>query len=926
MVDNKKLNKEQLEAIQHKSGSLLIIAGAGTGKTTVITERVKWLIAEGLALPDEILALTFTEKAAAEMQDRIDEIMPLGYSQVQIGTFHSFCERFLRDEGISIGLDYSFDLLTEVDAVSLFKKHLYDFSLDYYRPLGNPNKFIEAILDHLSHLKDEDISAQEYLEWAKGQPENYLELANIYKEWDKTKADNSVLEFADLIYYTLQVLRDRPQIAQKYQKLYKYILVDEYQDTNYSQNQILDILAIKHQNLNVVGDDDQAIYRFRGAAVGNLLDFSRKYPVSKTVVLTQNYRSSQNILDAAYKLVSHNNPDRLEIKAKVNKKLVSISKKDGVMEFQRFSNAENEAEWVSSQILKLKLEYKDITILVRSNSQAEVFVKTLERAGVPVQFLGPAQLFAQAEIKDLIAFLKVADNPHDDLSLYRIVAMDIWKIDKNILADLFAKTRHTGKTFFEICSESDHKGIKQVIGLLTSAIIKIPSETAGSILYSFLQESGVLKSLVDPNTPLSDLQAKNIAKFFTRIKKFENSRDGSVHMVVDWIDLNLQLGESPMASVDSDWRQNNMVNVMTIHSAKGLEFECVFMVGLVMDRFPSRNRASQLPIPAELIKESMPEIDFHLQEERRLFYVGMTRAKTHLYLTASEFYGEAKRAKKVSLFVGETGVSSQESVINTEKKNSDLYQKNQKPKTNSYHLAPISYLSYSHIGSFEECPVHYKAKYILGLSEPATAMTTFGIAIHNALKSYFLNPDQDLISLYHKFWKDEGFINKNQKLKLKKEGEKYLRNFLTNSPYAKQVPKLLEYEFRSPVSSDLKIGGRIDRVDVWPNKIVEIVDYKTGAKMPEQKEVDKNLQLSFYALAADSIQALPFLNIPIEKIKLTLIYLKFNQAISTYRTQSDLNKAREEILKIRDEIQTSNFVCTGHFCDTCAFKMLCDKK
>ena len=303
-----------------------------------------------------------------------------------------------------------------------------------------------------------------------------------------------------------------------------------------------------------------------------------------------------------------------------------------------------------------------------------------------MQFLGPAQLFAQAEIKDLIAFLKVADNPHDDLSLYRIVAMDIWKIDKNILADLFAKTRHTGKTFFEICSESDHKGIKQVIGLLTSAIIKIPSETAGSILYSFLQESGVLKSLVDPNTPLSDLQAKNIAKFFTRIKKFENSRDGSVHMVVDWIDLNLQLGESPMASVDSDWRQNNMVNVMTIHSAKGLEFECVFMVGLVMDRFPSRNRASQLPIPAELIKESMPEIDFHLQEERRLFYVGMTRAKTHLYLTASEFYGEAKRAKKVSIFVTETGVSSQESVINT-KRIIMIYIKIQKPK-----LTPISRL------------------------------------------------------------------------------------------------------------------------------------------------------------------------------------------------------------------------------------------
>lgn len=914
---DKVLNTDQLKAVKHQDGPLLIIAGAGTGKTTVVTERVKYLIENKLALPSEILCLTFTEKAASEMQGRIDEIMALGYNQVEIGTFHSFCERFLRDEGLAIGLDYDFNLLTEIDAVALFQKYLFDFTLDYYRPLGNPHKFIEAILDHLSHLKDEDISADEYLVWAKTQPVNYLELAGIYTAWDKIKADNSALEFADLIYYTLQVLRKRPEIAKKYQHKYKYILVDEYQDTNYAQNQILDLLAGSHQNLNVVGDDDQAIYRFRGAAVGNLLDFVKKYPKTKTVVLTQNYRSAQNILDAAYQLITHNNPDRLEVKAKVNKKLVSLSKTPGVVEFQKFSTAEDESEWIARQITNDKSqmtnkEFKDFAILVRSNAQAEVFVKTLERAGIPVQFLGPAQLFAQPEIKDLIAFLRVVDNPHDNISLYRVLAMDFWQIDKNILTDLFAKTRHEGKTFFEICQETDNSRIKPVMDYLKIAIGKASHETAGAILYEFLIESGIFKSLTN------DLFAQNIAKFFNRIKKFENSRDGSVRMAVDWIDLNLQLGESPMASIDSDWRQNNAVNVMTIHSAKGLEFASVFMVGLVMDRFPSRNRASQLPIPVELIKENMPEIDFHFQEERRLFYVGMTRAKTHLYLTASEFYGEAKRAKKVSIFVTETGVSSQELVASSEKNNFDLYQKNQKSKTNSYHLTPISYLSYSHISSFEECPMHYKAKYILGLSEPATAMTTLGVAVHNALKSYFSAPNQDLIELYRKYWKDEGFLNKTQRLELKKEGEKYLREFLAKSPYAKHSPELLEYEFRSPISSDLKIGGRIDRVDVWPDGTVEIVDYKTGAKLPEQKDVDKNLQLSFYALAAKDLKMG-------DKIKLTLIYLKFNQAISTDRTQSDLEKVREQILKIRDEIQNSDFACTGHFCDSCAFKMLCDR-
>ena len=889
----KTLNPQQLEAIQHQTGPLLVIAGAGTGKTTVITERIKYLLSHGLALPNEILALTFTEKAATEMQDRLDEVMPLGYSKMFIGTFHSFCEQFLRDNGINIGLDYEFDLLTEVDAVALFKKNIYKFNLDYYRPLGNPHKFIEAILKHFSRLKDENVTTDEYLKFVKDQ--NDIELANLYKSWEQIKADNSAMEFADLIYYTLHILNNRPQIAKKYQENFKYILVDEYQDTNYAQNKILEILASKHRNINVVADDDQAVYRFRGAAVGNVLSFLDIYKDVKTVVLTRNYRSGQKILDAAYKLISNNNPDRLEVKANIDKKLIALSgKPEGEVSFQKFSRGEDEADWIASQIHD---NFKNYAILVRSNSQAEPFVKALERAGIPVQFLGPAQLFVQPEIKDLIAILRAIDNPDDDISLYRVLTMDIWQIDKNELVNLFSKTRHTGKTLFEICSDLD----LSAISFLKSAIQKSSNSSAGQILYDFLVDTKILMTIEDDN------KAKNIAKFFKRVKSFEDARDASVRSVVDWIDLNMQMGESPAASVDSDWRQNDAVNILTVHSAKGLEFDTVFMTNLVMDRFPSRNRSEQLPIPQELIKEKMPELDFHLQEERRLFYVGMTRAKSKLCLTASDYYGETKRAKKVSLFVGETGASIQE--LGDSPKNNQL--NHQKPKTSSSQLAPISSLSYSHIASFNECPAHYRAKYILGIPEPATAMTTLGTAVHKALNSD--NP----LETYRKTWKDVGFLDPVQCKKTKQFGEDLLIKYLSDEKYSKHPSKFTEHQFSIPIANDLKITGRMDRVDVWEDGTVEIIDYKTG-KPVEQKDVDNNLQLSFYALASEA------LNLG-QKVKLTLYFLQTGQALSTIRNSAQLDKAREKILKIRDEIQSSDFACTGFYCSSCAYKMLCDK-
>ena len=362
---DKKLNKQQLEAIEHGEGPLLIIAGAGTGKTTVVTERVKWLIGQSRVKPAEILALTFTEKAAREMEERIDVALPYGYTQMWVLTFHSFCDRVLRDDGLHVGWDTDFTLLGEADAIALFRKHIFKFDLDYFRPLGNPNKFIEGILQHFSRLADEDVVPGEYLKWAqkfsgdKLEKQKWQELARVYQQWSELKIKEGVLEFGDLITYTLQLFRQRPNVLAKYQQQFKYILVDEFQDTNYAQNQLVILLAQSRKNLTVVADDDQAIYRWRGAAVSNVIQFRKIYPRAKLVTLVQNYRSTQEILNRAYDLIQHNNPDRLEVKEKIDKKLVAVRHIKGEpVQFLHADRVENEADAIVRQILDLRLQKK----------------------------------------------------------------------------------------------------------------------------------------------------------------------------------------------------------------------------------------------------------------------------------------------------------------------------------------------------------------------------------------------------------------------------------------------------------------------------------------------------------------------------------------------------------------------------------------
>lgn len=984
----KVLNSEQIAAIEHGEGPLLIIAGAGTGKTTVVTERIKYLITEKNVSPSEILALTFTEKATREMQVRVDEALPLSFGNMWISTYHSFGDRILRDEGLNIGINPNYRLMTEAESISLFRKNLFKFELDYFRPLGNPTKFIDAMLKHFSRLKDEDVGPEEYLEWVKTQRaddsgqarmtdedeiKKYKELVRVYKQYEEIKQKEGLFDFGDLIGQVLKLFRARPKILAQYRDKFKFILVDEFQDTNYSQYELIKLLSPPPaSNLTVVGDDNQSIYRFRGAAISNILQFEKDYPKAKTIVLNKNYRSSQTILDTSYKLIKNNDPDTLEATMGISKKLIKTREvEESEVEFILADRVENEAELVAKKIQELttagssqstvdSYSYKDFAILVRANAHADPFITALARAGIPYQFLGPGMLFRQPEIKDLIAYLSVLVNFEDSVATYRLLSMDLFAISGRELAGLINFSKKNNLSVFETCekisenllkirenqnfnlSEKTVETVAKLVKMVHRHMEAMKKDSAGKVLYYFLEDTGMIKSLIDFKTVKDEKRAANIAKFFDKLKTYEvdHKDDASVYAVLDFINLSMELGESPLAA-DTDWTENDAVNILTVHSAKGLEFPVVFLVNLVSQRFPTTERREVIPISEDLIKEILPKGDFHLEEERRLFYVGMTRAKDKLYLTAANFYGEGKREKKISQFVVEAlGPSFTKATAGEGKSNQlsifDFKPVIEEPKlmSNPYDLTPITYLSYSQIETFNTCPLQYKYRCILRIPTPPSAALSFGDTIHQTMRDFYQraiagqNPTkEDLLKILDENWSPLGYPSKAHEERYKEEGKKILSEFFAKSYNPKSLPLTLEQVFSIKVSPMLKVGGRIDRIDKTENGI-EIIDYKTG-KSPTQKDVEKDLQMTIYAMAAVDgtltymgvLQQVP----KAEEVKVSFYFFDNQGKISSFRKKEDFETVKCELIKKAEEISKSDFSPTpGKHCDFCEFKLICE--
>lgn len=951
----KTLNPKQKEAVEFGNGPLLIIAGAGTGKTTVITERIRHLIVDRETPPESVLALTFTDKASFEMQERIDVLLPYGYTNLWIHTFHSFCDRILRDDAHSIGLDPNYTLISESEAILLMRQNIFNLGLKTFRPLGNPTKFLDALLTHFARLKDEDVSPEDYLKWAKNEPESdetsqYIELATAYKGYEELKIKNSFMDFADLISNTLLLLRSRPHILKKYQTQFKFILVDEFQDTNYAQNELAILLAGDDHNITVVADDDQSIYRFRGAAVSNVLQFKKNFPEAHIVTLTDNYRSTQNILDASYSLIQGNNPNRLEIVEGIDKKLKSHSKSlKKPIELIHETRAEDEADAIARKILELSKTYsfKDIAILVRANNHAQLITTALQRHKIPFQFLGPGHLFQQDEVKDLIAYIMFLNNLSDTVSLFRVISMDIFGIPSVELNFLLNFSKKKNLTLFESFYFMDQPFLKpetkekltKFKEMVERHIDRSKKEKAGQILYYFLIDSGIFETLAKTDTAKEERRVQNIAKFFDRIKNFESEKENStIFTVADWLSLMLTMGDSPTAA-DIDMRDSDAVSILTVHASKGLEFDVVFLVNLVNDRFPSRERNEKIPLPTGILREDLQEnIDFHTQEERRLFYVGITRARKRLFFTAADYYGTGKRIKKLSPFIFEALPdlkTKKEQALKVQQLSltevlSVYTEKEEYVERTTPHK--VGYITYSNLQMFDICPLHYKAKVIFNIPTPTASVQSFGIAMHNTLQKFYERikaGDKPQISklqeLLKNEWISDGFDSKAYEQERKIQGERMLNEFYkTNFPndVPLTTPLGLEMPFNFTLKNNVKVFGKIDRIDVISTGI-EIIDYKTGEDNPKA-EKSHELQLAMYALAATCVKD-PILNKKPDEITLSLYFLEGNTKKSMTFTKEDLEKFENELVSKIEEMEKSDFKCSKNvLCVTCEYKLLCN--
>jgi len=945
-----KLNLSQQQAVQHAKGPLLLVAGAGTGKTRVITEKIRYFLENKITSPDKILALTFTEKAAQEMQQRVDEAMPLGYQEPWISTFHSFCERILREEGLAIGLDPNYKIITTPEQWMLIRKHLFEFNLDYYRPLGNPSKFISSLLQLFSRAQDEAITEEEYLTFshslaAEDESEMNLEakkqqeLAGAYQKYKELKLQESKLDFGDLISWTLRLFKERPNILKKYQEQFELIMVDEFQDTNYAQYQLVKMLAPARDNplLVVVGDDDQSIYKWRGASITNVSYFQQDYPQAEIITLIDNYRSDKQILDLAYHFIQHN-PNRLETKLNLSKKLSPHYQTvhPANVKIVENTSAEEEADQVALELIKLNrqgYDWQQMAILARANNHLLPFVTACKRYRIPYQVLGNRGLFEQEEIKYLIALINVLTNPEDNISLFQLLHTPSLDVKKKVILSLVANRKKNKTNLWQEMTASDDISIHRIVELIEKERQKLTTTPATEILHDYVITSNYLESYMKEDSLENQLRIGNINRFFELIKRFETEITSNplqipnVIELANYLELLKEAGESPAQEEIEDI---DTVNLMTVHAAKGLEFEVVVIPCLIKGRFPTRNRSEKLELPSKLVAHREIEKQTHVEEERRLFYVACTRAKEQLLLTYALNYG-GKRESKPSPFLEEMfgDVKSEK----TEIKNMnqlDLFSKPFQTSSAKPSRPPkieLHTVSYTQLSNFKTCPLMYKYAYVLRLPSAPSGALNFGQTLHRTLKDFhrraFFDQQptlEDLLTIFEKRWISGGYKTIEHQDLAKKRGREILTKYFQTHQGMLKPPLSLEQKFTIRFGK-VKLIGSIDRIGQGPEGEVEIIDYKTGSenKTEEelQKEAKKSDQLTIYALAAQE-------DLKIKVDQVCLYFLEHQIKAVTTRSPKQLESKREEIAQQIEEMEKSDFTATpGFHCRWCAYNQIC---
>ena len=607
----KNLNDKQYEAVVNTEGPCLVIAGAGSGKTKVLTHKIAYLIGEKNALPWNILAITFTNKAANEMKERITNLVGDVAQDIWMGTFHSICVRILRKFIDRLGFDSSFIIFDTSDQRTLVKTCIKNIGLD-------DKMFTDrSVLSEISNAKNEMLEPEQYTVRANGDFRKE-KIALVYEMYQKRLRENNAIDFDDIINYTIKILMENPDILEYYSNKFQYVLVDEYQDTNKAQFTLVTMLASKNGNITVVGDNDQGIYSFRGADISNILNFERDFPGTKIIKLEQNYRCTGNILKAANSVIKNN-----EVKYK--KQLWTENEVGNLPKVYSADNEYDEGTYIAQQIEHLRREeyykYSDFAVLYRMNTQSRAIEEILRRESIPYKIIGGLKFYERKEIKDIISYLRLIQNPFDNLSLKRIINEPKRGIGKTSLDKIEQMSDEIGISMYEIIKDSDQYGLNRVflnsrefVNCIEELRAKKDDLKLSELIKETLKKTGYTKGLENENTIEAENRIENLDEFLTVAIEFEE--ESAENHLSDFLE-----GITLSSDIDNMEETEETVTLMTLHSAKGLEFPVVFLVGMEEGIFPGYKSISE---PQEL------------EEERRLCYVGITRAKENLYLTCSK--------------------------------------------------------------------------------------------------------------------------------------------------------------------------------------------------------------------------------------------------------------------------------------------------
>ncbi len=957
------LNPAQRAAVEHLHGPLLVVAGAGTGKTRVIVERVLHLLRAIPELDGEsLLAITYTRKAAAEMAARIRRLGDRRAEQVGVHTFHDFCYKLLRRH------DEALRVLDGVDYWIFLRRRLDKLGLDLFKKISEPGRFLKAFTEFFSRCQDELVSPEDYAAYVAGlerafkEEKNLLspderaardqelrkqqELARAYAAAERLLAEAQRTTFGGSLLSTVQLLERRADLREHYQERFRYLLVDEFQDVNIAQVRLLELLSVKHRNLMAVGDDDQAIYRFRGASYASFDKFDELFPGARKVALTQNYRSSARILRVAGQLIAQNGTARY----KADKKLVPTAGEGEKVRLAEMDDAAQEAVYVAGEIERYRKatgSYAGCAVIYRNHAHRNQLVKTLVRAGIPFVIRGLSVTYSVV-VRDLLAYLRAIQSPQDNVSLARLLAVPAWQVTPEQLLELLAMARrlrdekgNRSSLAQAIAAAPESFRDQQTrVGELVALLADLRARAAAlpvSEFFELLLERLEVRLLpADPDRPY-------LEAFAEFLREWENDKSDTKRLAELLEYLNYFEEAGGAIELPDEPLERDAVQLMTAHTAKGLEFDTVFVLRLNQRDFPVSHRTPLFEFPPKLMKEAKPpQGDFHIQEERRLCYVALTRARRRLTLTTL-----TAPYKKPSLFL--------EDILRDPRASRDLEQFTPPatPPATAAERQPMLLassgaiysriaawaadaapamedgepvtLSHSGIAAYDDCPLQYKLGHVWGLRGGQNPAMVFGLIMHRSVVDYFkarqkrgeVEPEE-LLHIYEQQWRQAGwpFPDPYQQEQYRASGWEQLQAFHQLQSGREVTVLELEKTFMWPWEDDIVLTGRIDQINQLDGRAVEIVEYKTG-EPPTPEKLKKNLQLPLYALAAEK-------HLGYVPARLTLHNLTANEPISFVPEEKQTARALEKMREVGAAVRAGEFPAQpGYACRRCAFTLIC---